>query len=128
MEKKVLVVTGASKGIGLQIVLAGLKAGYQVVGTSRNKERLTQEVQTQLPEFQSNLYAVNMPFDEEGIRQGITTSNQSCGRRSQSKCCFESKYGTRIKKARVKIRLGKCIIFSDNESFVLENSNQIKKP
>ena len=46
MEKKVLVVTGASKGIGLQIVLAGLKAGYQVVGTSRNKERLTQEVQT----------------------------------------------------------------------------------
>ncbi|CAI3488547.1 SDR family NAD(P)-dependent oxidoreductase [Enterococcus cecorum] len=94
MEKKVLVVTGASKGIGLQIVLAGLKAGYQVVGTSRNKERLTQEVQTQLPEFQSNFYAVNMPFDEEGIRQGITTSNQSCGRRSQSKCCFEPKYRT----------------------------------
>lgn len=28
MEKKVLVVTGASKGIGLQIVLTGLKAGY----------------------------------------------------------------------------------------------------
>lgn len=51
MEKKVLVVTGASKGIGLQIVLAGLKAGYQVVATSRNKERLTQEVQTQLPEY-----------------------------------------------------------------------------
>lgn len=37
MEKKVLVVTGASKGIGLQIVLAGLKTGYQVVATSRNK-------------------------------------------------------------------------------------------
>lgn len=24
----------------------------------------------------------------------ITTSNQSCGRRSQSKCCFEPKYRT----------------------------------
>lgn len=94
MEKKVLVVTGASKGIGLQIVLAGLKAGCQVVGTSRNKERLTQEVQTQLPELQSDFYAVNMPFDEEGIRQGIATSNQSCGRRSQSKCCFDPKYRT----------------------------------
>lgn len=80
MEKKVLVVTGASKGIGLQIVLAGLKAGYQVVGTSRNKERLTQEVQTQLPEFQSNFYAVNMPFDEEGIRQGIAEIIEKFGR------------------------------------------------
>ncbi|CAI3479400.1 MAG: SDR family NAD(P)-dependent oxidoreductase [Enterococcus cecorum] len=80
MEKKVLVVTGASKSIGLQIVLAGLKAGYQVVATSRNKERLTQEVQTQLPEFQSNFYAVNMPFDEEGIRQGIAEIIEKFGR------------------------------------------------
>lgn len=64
MEKKVLVVTGASKGIGLQIVLAGLKAGYQVVGTSRNKEHIIQEVQTQLPEFLYNyiLALIYQPF------------------------------------------------------------------
>ena len=33
MEQKVWLVTGASKGIGLQIVLEALKAGNIVVGT-----------------------------------------------------------------------------------------------
>ena len=34
----------------------------------------------QLPEFQSNFYAVNLPFDEEGIRQGIAEIIEKFGR------------------------------------------------
>ena len=45
---KVWLVTGASKGIGLQIVLAALKEGNIVVGTSRDAQKLSQAVATEL--------------------------------------------------------------------------------
>lgn len=53
-EQKVLLVTGASKGIGLEIVLAGLDQGYIVVGTSRNAQKLEEAVATARPELTDN--------------------------------------------------------------------------
>lgn len=54
MEQKVWLVTGASKGIGLQIVLEALKAGNIVVGTSRDAQKLSQAVATEIGETSKN--------------------------------------------------------------------------
>ena len=43
-EPKVMLVTGASKGIGLATVIQALKGGYAVAATSRNVDRLAAEV------------------------------------------------------------------------------------
>lgn len=67
MEQKVWLVTGASKGIGLQIVLEALKAGNIVVGTSRDSQKLSQAVATELGETSKNFWAVEMEFDETSI-------------------------------------------------------------
>lgn len=72
MNKQVLMVTGASKGIGLQIALAALKADYLVIGTSRTPDKLTEQINKELPKKQSNFYAVAMPFTEEGIKDAIS--------------------------------------------------------
>lgn len=48
-EQKVLLVTGASKGIGLEIVLHGLDKGYHVAATSRNAKKLTEAVAAARP-------------------------------------------------------------------------------
>ena len=71
--KKVFVVTGASKGIGLQTVISALKEGYQVVGTSRNSKKLANEVQKLLPEKEKCFLAIEMPFTEAGIKSAIKT-------------------------------------------------------
>ncbi len=67
MEQKVWLVTGASKGIGLQIVLAALKEGNIVVGTSRDAKKLAQAVATELGKTSKNFWAVEMAFDETSI-------------------------------------------------------------
>lgn len=67
MEQKVWLVTGASKGIGLQIVLAALKEGNIVVGTSRDAQKLAQAVTTELGKTSKNFWAVEMAFDETSI-------------------------------------------------------------
>ena len=43
-EKKVLLVTGASRGMGVDIAKAALAAGYAVVATGRNPEKVAQAV------------------------------------------------------------------------------------
>lgn len=48
MEQKVWLVTGASKGIRLQIVLVALKERNIVVGTSRDAKKLAQAVLLQM--------------------------------------------------------------------------------
>lgn len=40
MEKKVWLVTGAGRGMGVDIVKAALKAGHQVIATGRSPERI----------------------------------------------------------------------------------------
>ena len=73
MSKKVLFVTGASKGIGLEILIKGLEEGYQVVGTSRNAERLTQAVAERAPEFLEHFLALEMNFDSKSIQEAVDT-------------------------------------------------------
>ncbi len=45
-EKKVLLVTGAGRGMGVDIAKAALAAGYAVVATGRDPERVTRAVGT----------------------------------------------------------------------------------
>jgi NAD(P)-dependent dehydrogenase (short-subunit alcohol dehydrogenase family) len=44
MEKKVLLVTGAGRGLGVDIAKAALAAGYAVVATGRNPEKVAEAV------------------------------------------------------------------------------------
>ena len=41
-EKKVVLVTGAGRGMGVDIARAALDAGHRVVATARNADRVTQ--------------------------------------------------------------------------------------
>ncbi|MCI5941494.1 MAG: SDR family NAD(P)-dependent oxidoreductase [Ligilactobacillus animalis] len=80
MEQKVWLVTGASKGIGLQIVLEALKAGNIVVGTSRDAQKLSQAVATELGETSKNFWAVEMAFDETSINTTVAQVIAKYGR------------------------------------------------
>lgn len=79
-DKKVLLVTGASKGIGLEIVLAGLDGGYTVVGTSRNAQKLEEAVATARPELTDNFTGVSMAFDENSIQRTVADIIERFGR------------------------------------------------
>ncbi|AZA12074.1 SDR family oxidoreductase [Corynebacterium gerontici] len=80
MSKQVLMVTGASKGIGLATVLAALRAGYQVVGTSRNSDTLCQAVENAVPELAEHFTAVAMEFDEASIARAVAEVKDRFGR------------------------------------------------
>lgn len=80
MEKKVVLVTGASKGIGLQVVVEALKAGYTVVGTSRNAEVLEQAVAKEMQGASYSFTAMEMSFDEASIQQTVATIIQQFGK------------------------------------------------
>ncbi|WP_217275247.1 SDR family NAD(P)-dependent oxidoreductase [Hymenobacter sp. BRD128] len=43
-DKKVWLITGAGRGLGLDIAKAALAAGYAVVATGRNKEKVAQAI------------------------------------------------------------------------------------
>lgn len=78
--KKVLLVTGASKGIGLEIVLTGLDQGYTVVGTSRNAKKLEETVAVARPDRRDQFMAVAMEFDENSIQNSISGIIKHFGR------------------------------------------------
>lgn len=79
-DKKVLLVTGASKGIGLEIVLAGLDGGYTVVGTSRNAQKLEEAVVAARPDRRDQFMAVSMAFDENSIQTTVADIIERFGR------------------------------------------------
>ncbi|MBP2057877.1 short-subunit dehydrogenase [Lactobacillus colini] len=79
MTKQVMMVTGASKGIGLETVLAGLRSGYTVVGTSRTPDKLVSKVQKELPDKVANFKAVQMLFTEESINKAISEVIEKLG-------------------------------------------------
>lgn len=80
MQKKVMLVTGASKGIGLQVVLEGLRQGYQVVGTSRNAAQLQEIVQKELPEKENSFLALEMSFEEKSMSETVQKIIETFGR------------------------------------------------
>ena len=53
MKKKVWLVTGASKGLGLSLVKKLINEGYRVAATSRNLKELTQVVKADASVFSS---------------------------------------------------------------------------
>lgn len=71
--EKVIVITGASKGIGLSTVICALEAGYKVAATSRNKETLQKTVEEKInsQELIKNFFAVEMEFTKESIKKAI---------------------------------------------------------
>ncbi|XP_065365869.1 farnesol dehydrogenase-like [Calliphora vicina] len=95
-QKKVAVVTGASSGIGSAIVKDLLKAGVQVVGLARRKERV-EELRDSLSADQKSLLtaikcdvskqqSVNEAFDEIIAKFGgvdILVNNAGCAKAGQ---------------------------------------------
>lgn len=66
-DRPVMLVTGASKGIGLATVIKGLKAGYRVAATSRNQARLKKAVAEQIEVKADQFIAV--PMEQVLLRQ-----------------------------------------------------------
>ncbi|MDG3142102.1 SDR family NAD(P)-dependent oxidoreductase [Streptococcus suis] len=79
-QSPVLLVTGASKGIGLEIVLTALDQGYTVVGTSRNAQKLEEAVTAARPQLTERFTAVSMTFDEASIKETVVGIIERFGR------------------------------------------------
>lgn len=74
--KKVWLVTGASKGLGLALVKALLNKGYRVAGTSRTLASLTNAVSTS-----ENFLPLQMDLlDETSVGSGVAATIQAFGR------------------------------------------------
>lgn len=71
MKQQVYFITGASKGIGLESVVYALEQGNKVVATSRNAQKLTEEVAKRAEKFMHNFLAVEMNFEEESIKLAV---------------------------------------------------------
>lgn len=80
MTKEVVIVTGASKGIGFETVLTALNNDMIVVGTSRTPEKLAAKVQEKLPAKVDNFTATKMDFNEESIKQVVSEVIAKFGR------------------------------------------------
>lgn len=70
-DTQVFMVTGASKGMGLEIALRALQEGYTVIGTSRNVQKLQDEVAAALPDLADHFEAVQMAFTEDSIKETV---------------------------------------------------------
>lgn len=79
-DRPVMLVTGASKGIGLATVIKGLKAGYRVAATSRNQARLEKAVAEQIEVKADQFIAVSMEFNQASIAQAVATVQDKWGR------------------------------------------------
>lgn len=64
-------VTGASKGIGLAMVIQALKAGYAVAVTSRNVDRLAAQVAQAAPDQQAQFLPLEMQFEATSIQAAV---------------------------------------------------------
>jgi len=76
---KSVLITGTSKGIGLETALAFAKAGYKVYATMRNP-KTAPALQQKCDD--ENLPITIMPMDvdsDESVEQGITTILKECG-------------------------------------------------
>lgn len=82
-QTPVWLVTGASKGIGLETVLVALGHGFSVAATSRNAEKLTQAVSEEGLSRgidTTNFLAVGMTFDQPAIEEAVAKVLERFGR------------------------------------------------
>lgn len=79
-DRPVMLVTGASRGIGLATVIKGLKAGCRVAATSRNQARLEKAVAEQIEVKADQFIAVSMEFNQASIAQAVATVQDKWGR------------------------------------------------
>jgi NAD(P)-dependent dehydrogenase (short-subunit alcohol dehydrogenase family) len=75
-DKKVVLVTGAGRGMGVDIARAALDAGHRVVATARDADRVIQALGTS-----DDLLAVSLDVtDPASVRAGIDTAVERFGR------------------------------------------------
>ncbi len=67
-EKKVVLVTGAGRGMGVDIARAALDAGHRVVATARNADRVTQALGSS-----DDLLAVSLDVTDPASVQAAST-------------------------------------------------------
>ena len=79
-EQEVMLVTGASKGIGLATVIQALKGGYAVAATSRNVDRLAAEVAQAAPDQQAQFLPLEMQFEATSIQAVVAKVMAQWGR------------------------------------------------
>ena len=80
--KDVMLITGASKGIGLALVVEALEAGYKVAATSRNKDELTKVVAEKLnnDKLMEQFLPIAMPFETKAMQQAVDATVAKFGR------------------------------------------------
>ena len=75
-EKKVVLVTGAGRGMGVDIARAALDAGHRVVGTARDADRVTQALGSS-----DDLLTVSLDItDPAGVQAAVDAAAQRFGR------------------------------------------------
>jgi NAD(P)-dependent dehydrogenase (short-subunit alcohol dehydrogenase family) len=75
-EKKVVLVTGAGRGMGVDIARAALDAGHQVVATARNADRVTRALGES-----ADLLALSLDItDPASVAAGIDSAVERFGR------------------------------------------------
>ncbi|WP_086312147.1 hypothetical protein A5821_003427 [Enterococcus sp. 7F3_DIV0205] len=77
MSKKVWLITGGSKGLGLDLTKALLHNGHQVVTTSRDKETLIQKVGSESASFLPVSLSLT---DEKDIKRVVESAVEKFGR------------------------------------------------
>ena len=75
-EKKVVLITGAGRGMGVDIARAALDAGHRVVATARNADRVTQALDSS-----DDLLAVSLDVtDPASVQAAVDTAVERFGR------------------------------------------------
>ncbi len=72
--------TGASKGIGLEVAVAALEKDYRVIATSRNAVTLRDQVLAHVPEAGADFLALEMAFTEDSIKMAVKQALDQFGR------------------------------------------------
>jgi len=76
MENKVWLITGAGRGMGVDISKAALAAGYQVIATGRNPEKVQQALGDHENLLVVKLDITNMADAEAAVKAGIERFGQ----------------------------------------------------
>ena len=76
-DKKVWLVTGAGRGMGVDIAKAALAAGHAVVATGRNTEKVTRQSDSMTTFWRSSSTSPNPPTQRRPSQRPSTGSAKS---------------------------------------------------